>query len=504
MKSTWSIGCPAHLVPTAPLDRGGQRRRRTRRRAASARRSISSVANRHVRNWPSAVSRTRSQSPQNGLVTRRDHADRRRARRGSASARPAPRHAPASARAGSTASMAATISSWPTTWRVGPAPVGVERHELDEADLDAPLAAERGEVDDLVVVDAALHDGVDLDRVEPGLLRGVDAVEHLVAARRAGSSRRSARRRSESRLMLTRPQAGGAQVVGDEAAAWRRWWSSPGRLRPVGRAAARPACSTSTGRWARTVGSPPVRRMPSTPKRSTNSRASRSISSKSAARSRGSQRHALLRHAVGAAEVAAVGDRDPQVAHGAPEGIDEIRAIDVQATRRDRPATRSGDDLDVAAGAMPSPSGTTARRVGGGGGRQLVASLGADGAHVVRPSSLEAGRGRARGGSCRRARRGRPSSATATTWGGRAAVWPIIWRSAGRANSSKLTIELTPGCRAGRTPAPRAPNAKAGRATRRAAGLRCGARRCPSSASPATRCRRWSRSSCSPARRCAR
>ena len=35
----------------------------------ASRRSNSSLANRHVRNWPSAVRRTRSQSPQNGLVT---------------------------------------------------------------------------------------------------------------------------------------------------------------------------------------------------------------------------------------------------------------------------------------------------------------------------------------------------------------------------------------------------------------------------------------------------
>ena len=36
---------------------------------SSARRSISSSANRHVRNWPSAVMRTRSQLSQNGSVT---------------------------------------------------------------------------------------------------------------------------------------------------------------------------------------------------------------------------------------------------------------------------------------------------------------------------------------------------------------------------------------------------------------------------------------------------
>ena len=46
------------------------RARRARRRArSSARRSVSSSANRHVRNWPSAVMRTRSQFSQNGSVT---------------------------------------------------------------------------------------------------------------------------------------------------------------------------------------------------------------------------------------------------------------------------------------------------------------------------------------------------------------------------------------------------------------------------------------------------
>ena len=40
-----------------------------RRRAGRARRSDSSRANRQLRTWPSAVSRTRSQSPQNGRVT---------------------------------------------------------------------------------------------------------------------------------------------------------------------------------------------------------------------------------------------------------------------------------------------------------------------------------------------------------------------------------------------------------------------------------------------------
>ena len=62
---------------------------------------------------------------------------------------------------------------------VHPVRTGVERHELDEPHLDVAVAAERRQVDDLVVVDAALDDGVDLHRVEPGLLGGLDAVEHV-------------------------------------------------------------------------------------------------------------------------------------------------------------------------------------------------------------------------------------------------------------------------------------------------------------------------------------
>ena len=60
------------------------------------------------------------------------------------------------------------------------------------------LAPERGEVDDLVVVDAADHDAVDLHRVEAGVERGVDAGEHPVevvaAGERAGTPRGAASR----------------------------------------------------------------------------------------------------------------------------------------------------------------------------------------------------------------------------------------------------------------------------------------------------------------------
>ena len=49
------------------------------------------------------------------------------------------------------------------------------RHELDEADLDAFLSGEADEIEDLVVVDAADDDRVDLDRGEPGRPGGLEA-----------------------------------------------------------------------------------------------------------------------------------------------------------------------------------------------------------------------------------------------------------------------------------------------------------------------------------------
>ena len=60
---------------------------------------------------------------------------------------------------------------------------------------DAAVPAVRGEVDDLVVVDAPDDDAVDLHRVEAGVERGVDAGEdpvELVAAGEGLEGRRGA------------------------------------------------------------------------------------------------------------------------------------------------------------------------------------------------------------------------------------------------------------------------------------------------------------------------
>ena len=135
--------------------------------------------------------------------------------------------------------------------------------------------------------------------------------------------------------------------------------------------------------------------------------------------------HALLGHAVGAAEVAAVGDRDAQVADGAPEGIDEIHARSgyrrAASWRRSRRAR------------TPSPSGTTARASASAVAASWWLPWAPTEPHVVAAVVGRTRRRPACSGSCRRAGVAAPSSATATTVGRSMTVWPIILRSAGRA-----------------------------------------------------------------------
>jgi hypothetical protein len=72
-------------------------------------------------------------------------------------------------------------------------------------------------------------------------------------------------------------EPGAVQVIG-EGGTWRRWSSptaqGPGRRTSISTDGVRAAAnfSTRTGRWARTVGSPPVKRKPSTSKCSTKMR----------------------------------------------------------------------------------------------------------------------------------------------------------------------------------------------------------------------------------------
>ena len=146
--------------------------------------------------------------------------------------------------------------------------------------------------------------------------------------------------------------------------------------------------------------------------------------------------HALLRHAVRAAEVAAVGDRDAQVADRAPERVDQVHRVTLPSRQQDR-ARRSRR------AATPSPSGTTAMALASEVAaswwlpwaptdRDVHAAVGAERGEHPHVVDLAVGpAGQAVVGD-----RVAPS-------GGRATVWPTIRRSAGRASSSKLTSELT-------------------------------------------------------------
>ena len=79
---------PGQLARHRDAPSGRRARRRSAPARSGARRSDSSRANRQLRTWPSAVSRTRSQSPQNGPGHRRDDADRGRAAVDRRTARP--------------------------------------------------------------------------------------------------------------------------------------------------------------------------------------------------------------------------------------------------------------------------------------------------------------------------------------------------------------------------------------------------------------------------------
>ena len=206
----------------------------------------------------------------------------------------------------------------------------------------------------------------------------------------------------------------------------RRSWAISGRVAPLvvmarstGRRVAarrRASFSTSTGRWARTVGSPPVRRMPSKPNRSTKIAGEPLDLLEGEQLLAGQPRHALGRHAVGAPEVAAVGDRDAQVAHRR-RTVDERLEAHASPTPRPRQATRH---RHVAARRRLRRRRAERQRVGQGhrraaGGRpgrrrtDVVAAVGAE--LATHPGEVE---------SCRRAGARSGSSATARTGAGRA------------------------------------------------------------------------------------
>ena len=188
---------------------------------------------------------------------------------------------------------------------VAPLPLRVERHELDEAHADALLATEAREVDDLVVVDAAHHDRVHLHRVEPGDERGVDAGEHPVELVALGERDEAlAAQRVERDVDPAQPgrgevvrELGQPHAVGrhrEVDAERREQLDEHGHVGPHERLAAGEADRLEAE---------PLDAHPGDP-------GDLLVGQQLLARQ---PVHPLGGHAVGAAEVAAVGDRDPQI-----------------------------------------------------------------------------------------------------------------------------------------------------------------------------------------------
>ena len=292
--------------------------------------------------------------------------------------------------------------------------------------------------------------------------------------------------------MLTRRSPAVGQVAGPAAASVAPLVVSA-RSTPSAGQLARPA----SGRWARTVGSPPVRRIESMPKRSTQHPGDPLDLLEGEQLVPGQPLHALLGHAVGAAEVAAVGDRDPQVAVDAPERVDERRRDHRHRQAHGRPAQRStlsGQEQHVdrrrrprrrrrraarpgrrprpwrRAGAMPWPPAE----------RDLAARRRRR-RSATHPDEVDLAVGPAAAGR----RRPRPAPR------GRSSVGVARHPAQGRAGEQlEATPATTPGCRAGRTPG--VPSTQRRRRTAWPAGSRSASsacRRCGRAPPSRSRCR---------------
>ena len=205
---------------------------------------------------------------------------------------------------------------------------------------------------------------------------------------------------------------------------------------------------TRTGRWARTVGSPPVMRMLSNPNRSTQTRRHPGQLLVGEQLLAGQPLHALFRHAVLTAEVAAVGDRDAQVADGAVVGIDE------RGGHAPHPTARGAEPARRRPRATSTRGGTIGQAVGQGHGVQLVGPLAAGAGHVVAAVGFDVrldpdeGGPPVAGAAASRRRRRRPARPAGA--GRRRAARPA---GAGRVGPGpRSSPSTTPGCRAARTP----------------------------------------------------
>ena len=181
-----SMPSPGLLAPHRHPPGGRRSPRRSRRRAARARRSFSERANRQVRTWPSAVSRVRSQLPQKGRVTEAMTPTPGRAATGAlpavdeealgGGAAPA---RPGRARRAKRVWSEARICSAVTMRSRCQGVARVERHLLDDPQLEALLEGPGQQVGRLVVVQARHQHRIDLDRGHALVPRGGEAREDV-------------------------------------------------------------------------------------------------------------------------------------------------------------------------------------------------------------------------------------------------------------------------------------------------------------------------------------
>ena len=130
---------------------------------------------------------------------------------------------------------------------------GAERHRLDEAHVPRPVERQCGERDDVVLVEAAHDDGVELDRREAGGLGGLDARPDL-GERAPAHDARDALGIEAVEVDVEAPETRAAGAAGASCGQPH----AVRREREVAQAGHRArAASTMSSRSARSVGSPP-------------------------------------------------------------------------------------------------------------------------------------------------------------------------------------------------------------------------------------------------------
>jgi hypothetical protein len=212
-----------------------------------------------------------------------------------------------------------------------PAVGGPDIHELDEAQHMPAAAKVLRHRDDLGVVDAALDDHIDLDRREAGRLGGVDALEH------AGNRETDVVHAAEDRIVERIEAHGDAlQAGGLECLRALRQQGAVGRQRGFDARNRRQQRDQLLGIPAQqrfAAGEPDLLNAV----RCEEAHQPGDFLERQQFVARQEWVVAAeyrLRHAVGAAEVAAVGDRYAQVAQPASAGIDEDGVAHVRSIYR--------------------------------------------------------------------------------------------------------------------------------------------------------------------------